>query len=73
MKHFFKLYKLMDEFSEFNSDPFKCYDLSRKADLESEIKEEFRALALVRIIDFFRKLKKSVSKKRGVSNTKKTA
>lgn len=73
MKHFFKLYKLMDEFSEFNSDPFKCYDLTRKAALESEIKKEFSKLTLVRVINFFRKLKKFMSKKRGVSNVKKTA
>ncbi len=58
MKHFITLYKLMDEFSRFNSDSFECFDLTRKAELEDAIKYEFRKLTLVRIIDFFRKIKK---------------
>lgn len=55
MRHFLNLYNLIDEWSKFNSDPFKCFDLARKAELEDQIKCEFHKLTLVKIIDFFRK------------------
>ena len=62
MRNFLRLYELMQEWSEFNEDPLKCSNWNRKAELEQEIKKEFKNLTLTKVVKFASKVVTFISK-----------